>query len=304
MNQTLKNLEDIRIFIKVIESGSFTAAANRLNLSPTTVSKQITRLEKNLNIHLFERSTRSMRLTQEGKILASKFRQALILLDEAEQFAQDSHEKLTGIIKITAPLPLGRQQLAIMTAKFQQLYPDIGFMVHLSDHLVNLYECDIDLAIRVAHLTDSNLVARKLANNQRILVAAPEYLQKYGIPKHPADLYQHQCLLFSTQGMSQIIWKLNNTHEQMQLTLSSQMVADSGDILTCWSELGLGIALRESWEVAELIRAGKLIHVLPDWHDDNTPIYIVRTIRAPIPARIKYFIDFLIQEWRICFPEV
>ncbi|MEQ1977679.1 LysR family transcriptional regulator [Xenorhabdus sp. SGI240] len=169
----LRNLEDLSVFIRIIDTGSFTAAARTLGLSPTTVSKQIARLEKSLGIVLFIRSTRSLRITPEGKSIAEKVRTALTLVEEATEIAKDGNESLTGLIRLTAPVPLGRTYVTDAIAEFRKKYPSVGFILHLTDKVVDLYKAEMDLAIRVANLTDSRLIARRLTENKRILVASP-----------------------------------------------------------------------------------------------------------------------------------
>ncbi|OTA17924.1 LysR family transcriptional regulator [Xenorhabdus vietnamensis] len=295
----LRNLEDLSVFIRIIDTGSFTAAARALGLSPTTVSKQIARLEKNLGIVLFVRSTRSLRITPEGKLIAEKVRAALTLVEEAAEIAKDGNESLTGLIRLTAPVPLGRTYVTEAIAEFRKKYPSVGFILHLTDKVVDLYKAEMDLAIRVANLTDSRLIARRLAENKRILVASPNYLKLHGEPQYPEELVNHNCLIFSASGNKSTIWSLHNKKNIKAISLSSDLIANNGDVLRTWCVAGLGIALRETWDVAGLIRSNKLIQILPEWQEETSPINIVRAGKRPTPQRIKSFIEFLTEEWRI-----
>jgi len=295
---SLRNIEDLSVFIRIVDRGSFSAAARVLDLSPTTVSKQIARLEKQLGVTLFERSTRSVRITDEGKAIAEKVRAALALVDEAVEIANNGSGKLSGLIKITAPTPFGRQYVAKAIAKFRKLYPGVGFVLQLTDTLVDLYANEIDLAIRVGHLSDSRLIARRVAENRRILVASPEYVKQYGEPQHPAELSGHTCLLFAHLGSLRANWRLCHNKQVENIALNSELVADSGDALKMWCLAGLGIALRETWDVAQEIKEGTLVQVLAQWQEDTTPISIVRAAREHVPQRIKTFIQFLSDEWR------
>ncbi|CDG87515.1 LysR family transcriptional regulator [Xenorhabdus bovienii] len=295
----LRNLEDLSVFIRIIDTGSFTATAQVLGLSPTTVSKQIARLEKNLGIVLFVRSTRSLRITPEGKAIAEKVRAALTLVEEAAEIAKDGSESLTGLIRLTAPVPLGRTYVAAAIAEFRKKYPSVGFTLHLTDKIVDLYKVEMDLAIRVANLTDSGLIARRLTDNKRILVASPDYLRLHGELQHPEELANHHCLLFSASGNKNTIWSLHDRENTKSISLSSDLIANNGDVLRTWCAAGLGIALRETWDVVDLIRAKKLIRVLPEWQEETSPINLVRAGKRPVPQRIKSFIEFLTEEWRI-----
>ncbi|CDG99907.1 LysR family transcriptional regulator [Xenorhabdus bovienii] len=294
----LRNLEDLSVFIRIIDTGSFTATAQALGLSPTTVSKQIARLEKNLGIVLFVRSTRSLRITPEGKAIAEKVRAALTLVEEAAEIAKDGSESLTGLIRLTAPVPLGRTYVAAAIAEFRKKYPSVGFTLHLTDKIVDLYKVEMDLAIRVANLTDSGLIARRLTDNKRILVASPDYLRLHGELQHPEELINHNCLLFSASGNKSTIWSLHDRKDTKAISLSSDLIANNGDVLRTWCTAGLGIALRETWDVVDLIRSKKLTQILPEWQEETSPINVVRAGKRPVPQRIKSFIEFLTEEWR------
>ena len=183
---TLRNLDDVAVFLKVVDCGGFSAAARALDLAPATVSKQIARLELVLGARMFERSTRQLRITDEGRAFAERARPALALLDEAADIAHQGAQTLTGTLRITAPVPLGTRYLAPVIASFRELHPLLGFDLQLSDHVVDLYHSDLDLAVRVGLLGDSGLICRRLAESRRILVAAPSYLRRLGMPAPPS----------------------------------------------------------------------------------------------------------------------
>ncbi|MBE7562486.1 LysR family transcriptional regulator [Acidithiobacillus sp. HP-6] len=297
----MRNLDDLIVFIRVVDCASFSAAARSLNLTPTTVSKQIARLEKQLNIGLFERSTRQIKITDEGRAIAERVRPALALLDEAAEIARVGSAELSGIIRITAPIPFGSRYVAAATAAFRKLHPKVGFELYLTDRIINLYAGDVDVAFRVAHLNDSQLIVRRFGNNRRILAASPEYLKRSGMPGHPKDLTKHTCLLFSYPGLLQNNWNLHSTIVAAEevISVNSNLVTDSGDTLRTWCVEGLGISLRERWDIADEIRTGRLIHVLPDWEEQAKPINFIRPRRHPTPKRISAFSEFLADLWRI-----
>lgn len=297
----IRNLDDLAVFLKVIDCNGFSAAARALDLAPATVSKQIARLELALGARLFERSTRQLRITDEGRAVAERGRSALILLNEAADVARQGVQTLTGTLRITAPTPLGARYLATVISAFRELHPQLGFDLQLSDHIVDLYNSDLDLAVRVGHLADSRLISRRLAESRRILVAAPAYLQRMGNPVHPRELNQHQCLLFAYPGLRQNRWVLK--HEQHNdatevVVVTGDLRSDNGDALRAWSIAGMGISLRETWDVADELRNGTLVHVLPDWIEPAVPIHVVRVQRAPVPRRVSAFVTFLVEQWQ------
>jgi len=294
----IRNLDDLAVFVRVAGSGSFSAAARAMDLAPTTVSKQIARLERQLGATLFERNTRQLKITEEGRAVAERARVAIALLDEAAEIARAGSGELTGTIRVTAPVPFGSRYVAAATAAFRKQHPKVGFELHLTDRMVDLYTGDIDVAIRVAKLADSRLIARRLADNRRILVAAPDYLERHGAPAQPLDLAEHTCLLFSYPGLGRNSWTLRKDREAQEIAVSSDLATDSGDTLRTWCVAGLGVSLRELWDVADDLRAGRLVHILPGWEEEASPISFVRPKREPVPKRIGAFGDFLAQLWR------
>ncbi len=293
----VRNLDDLAVFVRVAECGGFSAAARAMDLAPTTVSKQIARLERQLGAALFERNTRRLKITEEGRAVAERARAALALLDEAAEIARTGSGELTGTIRVTAPVPFGGRYVAAAIAAFRKQHPKVGFELHLTDRIVDLYADDIDVAIRVGKLADSRLIARRVADNRRILVAAPDYLAERGMPKHPQDLAGHTCLLIAYPGLRNI-WTLHNDGTTIEMAVSSDLATDSGITLKTWCVAGLGISLRELWDVADELKAGRLVHILPGWKEEASPISFVRPKREPVPKRIDAFGDFLAQIWR------
>lgn len=297
----IRNLDDLAVFLKVVDCGGFSTAARALDLAPATVSKQIARLEQAIGARLFERSTRQLRITDEGRAVAERARPALALLDDAADVAKQGVQTLTGTLRITAPVTLGARYLAAVIATFRQRHPQLGFDLRLSDHVVDLYDSDLDLAVRVGRLADSRLIIQRLAENRRILVAAPAYLRRSGIPTHPRELVRHQCLLFAYPGLRPHRWALTHSGQRSaieQIDLPGALRSDNGEALRTWSRAGLGIALRETWDVADELRSGALVHVLSDWAEPAVPIQAVRVQRAPVPRRVGAFVKFLAEQWR------
>ncbi|MFZ4877802.1 LysR substrate-binding domain-containing protein [Janthinobacterium sp. Mn2066] len=293
----LRNLDDLEIFIKVCDTGGFSAAARAMHLAPATVSKQIARLEQAFGASLFERNTRSLKITAEGEAVAEHARAALALLEQASDAALLGSGALAGPIRLSAPVPFGARYVAPAIAAFRRLHPQVQFELQLSDHVADLYAGNLDLAIRVGDLADSRLLARRLATSTRILVAAPQYLAERGTPRQPSDLPAHECLLFAYAGMRLDHWKLSNGQQQEAIVVQGSLSSDNGDALRAWSVAGMGIALRETWDVADDLRSGRLLRVLPQWQEDAVVISAVRARRAPVPRRISALIDFLAQTW-------
>ncbi|MHC9242532.1 LysR family transcriptional regulator [Pseudomonas aeruginosa] len=294
----LRNLDDLSVFVHVVEHRSFSAAARDLHLAPKTVSKQIARLEQALGTTLFERNTRNLRITSEGRTIAERARVALAVLEEVQELATGGSQELRGTIRLTAPTPFGRKFVAPAIHDFCRLHPRVGFDLRLSDQVQDLYSCDLDLAIRMGELADSRLMARRVAQNRRILAASPAYLETHGHPVQPEDLARHNCLVFAYPGLLQSTWPLRKGRKEKTVAVNGTLCSDSGDVLHAWCLAGLGISLRETWDVHEELRDGRLVHVLPQWEATPSKISLVRARREPVPRRLSVFSDFLQERWR------
>ncbi|HFZ2534603.1 TPA: LysR substrate-binding domain-containing protein [Pseudomonas aeruginosa] len=294
----LRNLDDLAVFVHVVERESFSAAARDLHLAPKTVSKQIARLEQALGTTLFERNTRNLRITDEGRAIAERARVALGVLEEVQELASSGSRELRGVIRLTAPTPFGRKFVAPAIHDFCRLHPRVGFDLRLSDQVQDLYGGDLDLAIRMGELADSRLVARRVAGNRRVLAASSAYLKAHGRPETPDDLARHNCLVFAYPGLLQTTWPLRKGRREKPVTVSGTLCSDSGDVLHAWCLAGLGISLRETWDIHEELRDGRLVRVLPEWEATPSKISIVRARREPVPHRLTAFSDFLLERWR------
>ncbi len=294
----LRNLDDLSVFVHVVERHSFSAAARDLHLAPKTVSKQIARLEQALGTTLFERNTRNLRITSEGRAIAERARVALAVLEEVQELATGGSQELSGTIRLTAPTPFGRKFVAPAIHDFCRLHPRVGFDLRLSDQVQDLYSGDLDLAIRMGELADSRLMARRVADNRRILAASPAYLKAQGHPGQPEELERHSCLVFAYPGLLQSTWPLCKGRREKPVAVSGTLCSDSGDVLHAWCLAGLGISLRETWDIHEELRDGRLVRVLPDWEATPSKISIVRARREPVPRRLTAFSDFLFDRWQ------
>lgn len=294
----LRNLDDLAVFVHVVERHSFSAAARDLHLAPKTVSKQIARLEQALGTTLFERNTRNVRITSEGRAIAERARVALAVLEELQELATGGSQELSGTIRLTAPTPFGRKFVAPAIHDFCRLHPRVGFDLRLSDQVQDLYSGDLDLAIRMGELADSRLVARRVADNRRILAASPAYLKAHGSPAQPEELERHNCLVFGYPGLLQSTWPLRKGRREKPVAVSGTLCSDNGDVLHAWCVAGLGISLRETWDIHEELRDGTLLRVLPEWKATPSKISIVRARREPVPRRLTAFSDFLFDRWQ------
>lgn len=287
--------EQLAIFICVADNASFSTAAKVLSITPKAVSKQIAKLEAILGLSLFIRSTRYLAITSDGEALLAYAKQAHQSIQTMCEFANHDDD-IQGVIRLTAPVPFGRKYVAGMIADFVKLYPKISIDLHLSDQVVDIYKQRFDLAIRIGELQDSGLITRRIMDNRRILVASPDYLAYHGIPQTLSELSNHQMLIFAYMGFSDDKWQLQNSYgEQAMIRAKGVLRSDNGDVLTLWCIQGLGISLREIWNVNDALQRGELIHVLQDWQGLPSKISFVYPAHTVLPKRLRVFMAYMIE---------
>jgi DNA-binding transcriptional LysR family regulator len=293
-------LEDVNLFVRVVEKGSFSAAGRDLRLSAAVVSHRIFALEKRLGARLFTRTTRSMQLTTSGQTFHERAVALVEVAAQAEASISDETGAARGLIKVTAPLGLGRRLLGPAIVAFRDLHPEVDIRVRSSEHLLDLTAEGIDVALRLADFMGSSLILRKVAQVERVLCASPDYLAQAGAPRSPADLERHACLLLRCPGSRQFRWPLRAADGSVvHVTASGPIDADDGDMLTAWALAGQGIALKPVFEVASHLASGLLVPVLRDHVPEPLTLGVLYPSRQLVPARIRMFADFLVEEARV-----
>lgn len=289
----LPDFEAWAIFAKVVETGSFARAASELMLSQATVSKAISRLEARTKTVLFHRTSRRMSLTETG--LSALERAARILEEgEAVEAAIDEHaSSLQGLIRVAAPMSFGILCLAPLLPEFMARYPDVTLDVQFNDSLVDLIENRFDLALRIASLDTSSLLARRLCPVRVLLVGAPSYFEKYGRPNHPRDLATHRALQYSNSRNGEI-WRFRHAeHGEFSQVIRAQLHANNADALTPALVSGQGVALQAEFLVWQDLQAGRLEVVMEDWQVDPIALHIVTPPGRRRPARVQALIGYL-----------
>jgi DNA-binding transcriptional LysR family regulator len=283
---------EMAVFAKVVASGSLSGAARDLGLSPAMVSRRLAALEARLGVRLVNRTTRSLSLTDEGANYYESCARVLAEIDDANAAVSAGRQEPRGTLRVALPAAFGNQYVAPLVPQFAERYPAVQLALSLSDRTVNLIEEGFDLAIRIAALEDSSLAARRLAPNRRVLCASPEYLRRHGVPREPADLAQHNCLLASDFEGS---WEYKDPGGKAgAVRVSGRYVCDNWEVLREWAVAGLGIALKSTWDVRRHLESGALLPLLPGYSfDTGVAIYAVYPHRRHLPAKTRAFIDFL-----------
>lgn len=294
-------ISDLDIFARVARTGNMSAAGREMGLSPAVVSKRISLLEERLGARLFQRTTRQLTLTETGEGYFKRVVDILSLVEEAEDYVSRRNTKPRGTLKISVPTTFNRLHIAPHLPTFLARYPDIELDVHLSDHFVDIIREGFDVAIRIGELEDSSLVARKLANEKRVMCASPLYLERAGTPKDLAELEGHNCLLAGAQDL----WRLEGPDGPHDVRVKGNIRSNSADFTRTALLQGLGIGLRAWWDVAKDIERGELRIVLPDYEGTpNNAIYAVYSCREFMPSKVHAFIEFLAElyagepQWR------
>jgi DNA-binding transcriptional LysR family regulator len=254
-------------------------------------------------VRLFHRTTRRLRLTTEGEALVAQGRPLIEDLDALTGGLQKSAGEMTGTLRVSLPASFGRQYISPLIPQFLAQHPQLKVHLDLSDQLRDLSSEGFDLAIRIGALRDSNLVARRLAPNRRVLCASPDYLRKRGVPTKPEQLSAHDCLLIVSGGAAsgratsshsaQNVWHLRKSGKEVAVRVRGRLESNLGEVVRDAAIAGLGIALHSTWHVCEDLRAGRLQLVLPDHSLPESGIYAVMPQRRLIPARARAFADFL-----------
>ncbi len=296
----MSKIDNMALFVQVVKTGGLAAAGRQLGLSPASMTARVNALEAHYNTRLLNRTTRKISLTDAGQRFYNACLRVLVEVDEAESLLQNDNEGLSGNLRITATSDFGRQFVAPALTEFVQLNPNVIPYLHLSDGVVNLVEHGFDLGIRFGNLPDSNLIVRRLANNHRVLVASPDYLERYGVPKAPEDLKQHRCLIMERLGEQLNEWRFHKGDELFTIRISPSLVSNDGAIIRQCALAGSGIAYKSIWDVKNDVAAGKLQTILDDFvlgfqHNDNekTGLQLVYPSRQYLPRQIAGFIDFL-----------
>lgn len=287
---------EMEVFVGVVEGGSFSSAAEAFSFSPSAVSKLMTRLEQRLGVQLVVRSTRKLRLTSEGEAFYSMSRSILQQIESAEtQIAQQS-ETVTGVLKVSCNVPFGMHVVSPLIPRFLERHPGMRIDLELSDEEVDLIIEKADLAIRTGGLRDSSMKTRRLMESRRHVVASPSYIRLMGMPNHPRELKQHNCLTIS--GKPQFsTWMFKDPNDGMAplaVDVAGNLLVNNGESLRTFALAGAGIARLSEFHIGKDISEGRLVRILDDYDIGETePVSAIYSSQSHVPQRIRTFLDFL-----------
>ena len=285
-------------FVRVVDTGSLSAAARSLPSSLTSVSRQISALEKRFGARLLLRTTRQLALTEDGRLLYERAKSILGELKEVEAALSGGRPEPSGRLRVSAPTLVGRLLIAPLLAGFLRRHPSLAVDLLLVDRAVDMVEEDIQVSLRIGHLPDSQLVARKLADLQMILCASPAYLERRGVPRAPSDLSRHDCLVFS-DAPAIAEWRFKKTTKtDGRIRISSRLWVNSLDAVVAAARDGAGIVRVPSWQVKADIAAGRLTRILRDHEAPPAPLHLIFQPSRMASPKTRAFVDYLIERWR------
>jgi len=289
-------LDNIRTFVRVYELGSMSAAGRDLRISPALTSSRISQLEDRLNVRLFRRTTRSLTPTEQGKAFYGGAREILDAVDAAEAQVTNITDNPKGSLYVAAPLGVGRRLIAPQVPAFLEKYPDVSVRLRLTDRKVDLTTEGLDLSFFLGQPEDSTLRIRKIADVERVLCAAPEYIENRGMPVTGKDLTNgsHECLNLRFPGSTEFQWPLRTGEGVKKHAVKGRYESDDGDVLTDWALAGHGIVMKPIFEVAELISDGRLVPVAAQATPEPIQMACLFTHRRKQDPKARLFMDFVI----------
>jgi DNA-binding transcriptional LysR family regulator len=289
----MDRFQELNVFAAVVDAGSFVGAAEALEMSKPAVSRHVAELESRLGVRLLQRTTRRLSLTEEGEVFYARASEVLASLQEAESEITSRTGKAAGQLKVSAPVSFGLLHLAPLWAGFMARHPDVVLDLTLSDRMVDLVEEGFDIAIRIASLPSSSLVSRKLSSTRLVLCATPRYLKTHGTPKTPADLARHTVLAYSLLSSGES-WEFDGPQGHASVKVNPRLRTNSGDTCRAVALQHLGIIIQPSFLVADELRSGALVEVMPQYRSLEFGIYAVYPSRKHVLPKVRLLIDYLV----------
>lgn len=293
----MDRFENMNAFVRVVEAGSISAAADRMDVAKSVISRRLKELETHLGVELFHRTTRQMNLTDSGRAFYQQSVRILADILEAEHATSQFHGALKGNLKVALPLSFGLMHLGPAINEFLQAHPEIEFDLDFNDRHVDLLVEGFDLAIRIASLPDSSLVARRLAPIQTVMCASPAYLKRMGTPQSPQELIQHRCLVYNLIGNLENWNVFDATGQLIKTRITPYLKASNGEFLRDAAVAGMGIVLLPTFIVYQEIERGTLVPIMTNYHYSQLAAYAIYPQTRHLSQRVRAFVDFLVKRF-------
>jgi DNA-binding transcriptional LysR family regulator len=296
----MDTLNEMRLFTEVVRTGSFAAAGRKLGVAPSSMTRQVNALERELGARLLNRTTRKLSLTEAGQLYYGEALRILSKLEDAKLAVSQLQESPRGTLRLSAPVAFGRLHVAPALTQFLTRFPDMRVDLIATDQVLDMVDAGIDVALRMGRLADSSLVARKLAPNRFVVCASPAYIERHGAPQRPQDLASCNCLTYKW-APGPVTWTFEGPHGLARIEVSGNLEADSLGALKAAACRGLGLVLLPLWSATPCLKSGELQVVLSDYaatardFDTEEAIYAVYPHRKQIPPKVRAFLDYMVE---------
>jgi DNA-binding transcriptional LysR family regulator len=291
----MDRLDELTVFVGIVDAGSLVSASRRLRLSPPAVTRALSSLEDRMGLRLIERTTRRLAPTEAGGALAERAR--VLLADYDKLLAGAAQAPVRGVLRVTAPVQFGRRHVAPIVSAFLNEYADVRVELTLNDHNLDLIEQGLDVAVRIGSLDDSSLVARQVGSVRRVVVASPEYLARRGIPRTPQDLASHDTIFGMARSPARE-WRFGPSSRGATVRLSPRLLVDDVETQLQAVRAGRGITRVLSYQVREEVASGILIRLLTDFEPDPVPVRLVTSSRINMAPKVRAFLDLAVKVFR------
>lgn len=285
---------EMEVFIEVVRHGGFSAAGRRLGIAPSVIADRVSGLEKRLGVRLLTRTTRRQAVTEAGAIYVEEARRILASVADMEQRVADQAASPSGILKVTAPPPIGRRWIAPFIGAFVKRHPEIRVHLTLDDRFADIVDEGFDVAIRGGPVVDSSLIGRRLFETRRVVVAAPDYLDRRGAPAAPDQLGAHACIVFNSDPHLHAEWRFGRGDAARNVRITGALAATNSELPVIWALAGLGLTQKSWWEVADHVHAGRLRTVLDDDEPDPATFFAIHPVGRSQSRKIALFLDALV----------
>lgn len=289
----MKESGDLRFLLVLREHSSLLAAARSLGLTPSAVSQRLQQIERGLDVHLVDRSSRKLRFTEEGELLCNQGVGVVQQFDALVEEVRSRRGGMVGTLKINAPLGFGRRYIAAAAAEYQQLHPELDVVLTLSDQPLTEIADRFDVGIHIGELALSNLIAYTIAPNARFVCAAPPLLRQYGVPDEPEQLAHLPCLALRENNEDGTLWHFRRGRVARSVRIQPKLVCNDGDVVRQWAREGRGVIVRSEWDVAADIARGDLVRLLPAYKLSDANVIALTHARKGLPMRTRSFMKFL-----------
>jgi DNA-binding transcriptional LysR family regulator len=285
---------ELQLFVEIVRAGNLSAAARALNSSPAAMSRGLTALESRLGVRLVTRTSRSFQLTEEGQLFYDRCARIVADIADAEAEASSKGATIKGVLRIGAPMELGRRLVAPLITEFRGKFPDVQVHLVLSDSGLDVIDDGLDVALRNGLPSDSSVIARKVLTAKRITCASPAYFKEHGTPAKPGDLLKHDCIRLVRGRRVMDAWVFQEQGKRFEVVVNGTLTTTSGEVVHDWVRAGKGIALKADWDLQAELREGSIVPCLSDYWCDEINLFALCANRRHLSPRIRAFLKFIV----------